>query len=305
MVSFTLSASNAFPQGTAVKIYAATAFLPGKDYTTTAPSSSVAEGTMGSSGVLTFEGLPENTEHVAGALIGGQMRWVRFRTLAPSEEEGPQGLQGIQGAVGLTGATGAAGSTGAVGARGEPGNTGPRGVQGEPGNTGSTGATGATGAKGDTGETGAPGGTGATGATGAQGPQGPAGATGATGVAGAAGATGTEGPPGTSFAVVAPVGGISITNGAAFRPRIGGPCGFKVLGTLSGLLGSGLVKLSTSSTEGGTYVQVGRFGVVLATGVELGEGESFALIPTGYWLKVDVSGVNPVNVALTGVRWDL
>lgn len=63
--------------------------------------------------------------------------------------------------------------------------------------------------------------------------------------------------------------------------------------------------LSTASTEGGSYTEVGRFGLVLATGVELGQGDCHVLVPTGYWLKVVVTGVSVGNVALSGVRWDL
>lgn len=305
MATFSLNASTTFPSGTTVGAYPASAFLPNVDYGSGPPNAPSAQATMAENGWAVFEGLPEATWFMAGAVVHGSWRYVKFRTKAPIENEGPRGPQGIQGETGPGGSTGASGAVGGTGARGEVGPRGERGEVGITGAQGSTGSTGAAGAKGDTGNTGPAGPTGTTGAAGATGGQGATGAVGSQGVTGPTGPEGPAGAAGSSFAVVAPVGGVSITAGTPFRPRVGGMCGFKVLGTLSGLLGSGLVKLSTSSTEGGAYLQVGRFGVVLATGVELGEGESFILVPTGYWLKVEVSGVNPLNVALTGVRWDL
>ncbi len=182
------------------------------------------------------------------------------------------------------------GATAGGGPVGPPGETGPAGATGA---AGSAGATGAAGPTGSAGATGAPGSTGATGAAGSTG------STGATGPKGETGATGA------SFALAAPVGSISITSSVAFQPRVGGPCALKVLAKLTGLLGSGVIKVSTSETEGGTYLEVGRVGVVLATGVELGEGDVFAFVPAAYWVKVVVSGVTVGNVALSGVRWNL
>lgn len=229
-------------------------------------------------------------------------------------EKGATGSQGVQGAEGPKGSTGTAGATGSAGAQGpagEKGSTGstgsegPRGLTGLPGSTGATGPEGPKGATGSQGIQGVEGPKGTTGSTGATGPTGTTGAKGETGVAGEKGAVGSTGPEGASFSVSAPVTGISITSGIAFQPKTSSPCTLKVLATLSGLLGSGLVKISTCSTETGSYSEVGKFGVTLATGIELGQNDTMILVPTAYWVKVVVTGVTVGNVALSGVRWDI
>ncbi len=307
MASFQLTASSVFPAGVTVKVWPWQKFVLGIDYGAAPPASApTAEGTFDGTSMM-VEGLQEATWYVAGAVVGGKMAYVRFLTRKVGEDEGPAGPQGIQGPrgdegppgpsvtgpVGGRGETGPVGATGAAGAAGAKGAEGVQGVQGPEGPAGAVGAAGPTGVKGTTGSTGA---AGATGATGAKGVQGEAGATGATGAAGAAG---------ESFSVAAPVSTAAITSGTPFRPRIGGPCMLKVLATLSGLLGSGLVTVSLCSTEGGTYVEAGRCGVVLATGVELGSDDCETLVPTGFYVKVVVTGVATGNVALSGVRWDL
>lgn len=214
-------------------------------------------------------------------------------------EKGPAGSTGPEGLRGLTGTTGSKGETGAQGAQGEKGATGTTGSEGPKGSTGSTGATGPEGLKGTTGSTGAQGVEGPKGSTGLTG------ATGPTGPEGAKGSTGSTGAAGESFSIAAPVTGISITSGTPLRPNAVAPCGLKILATMSGLLGSGLVTVSTCSTESGTYKEVGKVGLLLAVSIELGSGDVFALVPTGYYVKIVVTGVTVGNVALSGVRWDL
>lgn len=232
----------------------------------------------------------------------------------PQGLTGAQGVQGVEGSKGATGSTGVAGATGGAGAQGaagekgsigSTGSEGPRGLTGLAGSTGATGPEGPKGATGSQGIQGIEGSKGTTGSTGSTGAAGSAGAKGETGATGEKGATGSTGPEGASFSVSVPVTGISITSGTAFQPKTSSPCALNVLATLSGLLGSGLVKISTCSTETGSYSEVGKFGVTLATGIELGQNDTMILVPTAYWVKVVVTGVTVGNVALSGVRWDI
>jgi hypothetical protein len=303
---FALNASEAFPAGSMIGAYDAGAFVSDADYSAAAPCSPLVQAPMEASGRALFSGLESSREYVAGCRVTGRMRYVRFRTASLSSlTAGPRGETGAQGLQGVTGATGATGSVGAQGATGERGVTGAQGAAGARGAAGSQGTTGSQGVQGATGAQGVPGVAGEQGAKGVQGERGATGETGAKGLTGEVGAKGTTGEAGASFAANAPVTGISITSGTPLQPSASLPCAFNVLATLSGLLGSGVVTVSTSPTKEGTYTKVGQIGLTLATGVSLGESNDLVFLPTGYWLKAVVTGVTVGNVALSGVRWDL
>lgn len=145
---------------------------------------------------------------------------------------------------------------------------------------------------------------------------GPTGATGSTGAAGAGFGTITENRPGITSGVAARVVNTS------FQPSATAPCQVSYRATASvtaSLAGnnSGRVRLMMCPTQNGTYLEYpGAVGVVynLGLGVAIAntntnEGWLGALVPIGWWVKIDVvtvtgtiTGALVSNATLAGAQ---
>jgi collagen triple helix repeat protein len=142
-----------------------------------------------------------------------------------------------------------------------------RALKGKQGKQGPTGPAGAAGAKGETGAAGA------TGSTGPAGPAGPKGEPGAAGAAGAPGAAGKEGSPWTAGGTL--------------------PSGKTETGTwaTSGPIGTSEARVSLASFT----IPLAAAPTVNFVGVEEGEGEKKANLPTGCKGNYEKPGANPGN----------
>lgn len=86
MAQVTLNAADRFPAGTIVSAYPASNWLQAQLPPSGAPQgAATASGTVGSNGQVTITGLAADTRYFAHASVGGEDRYVRFRTSVVSD----------------------------------------------------------------------------------------------------------------------------------------------------------------------------------------------------------------------------